>query len=263
MSKAGWRDVQQRYYAATGLLHDSEQFSSRLRQLRAMWLFIQKCRDDTGLGKNPDGTVDADEEWWEEKTEGKPEWKKLKSGWPIFLDEMEQMFRGVAVDGYSSFGPGQQMRRNCFSSSEDEEYDDDEQLTPSSLGSKRQSSGRSTRSTCSSPNKKLRTPAVHAVANRMNECNLIQENRNEMMQSFISQRQREKAEQAAAKQRKVELVQKLARECGASETSGNLWVGVLAVCNNETSMDFFIRSEPAGRLTIIQGYTFAITGVNN
>ena len=40
MSKWGWKDVAERYYAATGLVHDNEQFSSRVRQLRAMWHFI-------------------------------------------------------------------------------------------------------------------------------------------------------------------------------------------------------------------------------
>ncbi|CAN6331597.1 unnamed protein product [Urochloa humidicola] len=258
MSKAGWKDVQRRYYAATGLQHDSEQFGSRTRQLRKIWLFIQRCRNDTGLGRNPNGTVDASDEWWDANTRGQQELKKLKDGWPSYMAELDIMFLGVTVTGGTAFGPGQQHRRNN-TSSDDDEYDDDDQATPNSVGSKRTSSGRNTRSTCSSPHKRSRNPAVLAVANNLKDCNLIQEDRNQMMSSWMSQKQKDKAE----KEKKVKKVQRLARECGADDKSGNLWVGVLALCKDETYMNFFIGSQPEGRLHIVKTLAHAITGVNN
>jgi hypothetical protein len=68
MSKTGWRDVTERYYAATGLVHDNEQFGNRLRQLKGVWGFIQKLRKSTGLGRRADGSVLASDEWWKENT---------------------------------------------------------------------------------------------------------------------------------------------------------------------------------------------------
>ncbi|CAN6298879.1 unnamed protein product [Urochloa humidicola] len=258
MSRRGWKDVQRRYYAATGLMHDTEQFGSRHRQLKKLWFFIQRCRNDTGLGRNANGTILASNEWWDANTAGHPEWKRLKDGWPSYMEELDTMFLGVMVTGGTSFDPGQQHRRNN-TSSYDDEYDDDDQATPNSIGSKMTSSGHSTRSTCSSSHKRTRNPAVLAVANNLKDCNLIQEDKNQMMASWMSHRQREKAQ----REKKLKEVQRLARECGATETSGNLWVGVLAVCRDETYMDFFIGSEPAGRLRIVQTLTDAITGVKN
>jgi hypothetical protein len=47
MSKHGWKDVIDRYYAAIGLVHDNEQFGNRVRKLKVLWGFIQKLRKAT------------------------------------------------------------------------------------------------------------------------------------------------------------------------------------------------------------------------
>jgi hypothetical protein len=70
MTKWGWKDVTVRYYAATGLVHDNEQFGSRVRQLKALWGFIQKLRNKcTGLGRREDDSVIASDQWWKDNTE--------------------------------------------------------------------------------------------------------------------------------------------------------------------------------------------------
>jgi len=68
MIKTGMKEVIRQYHAATGKMHDREQISSRYRQLRALWGFIKQLKTDTGLGRNSDGTVIADDDWWESKT---------------------------------------------------------------------------------------------------------------------------------------------------------------------------------------------------
>lgn len=68
MNKEGWKDIIDRYRAATTLVHDREQFSSRLRQLRGQWGFCNKLRYASGLGRRPDGTIVASDEWWDENT---------------------------------------------------------------------------------------------------------------------------------------------------------------------------------------------------
>jgi hypothetical protein len=59
MNKTGWKDLLQRYHAATGLLHDRDQISSRIRQLKTQWKFCNTLRYGSGLGRKEDGTVIA------------------------------------------------------------------------------------------------------------------------------------------------------------------------------------------------------------
>ena len=84
MSKSGWRDIIERYYAATGLVHDNEQFGNRIRQLRNMWTFIQKLWKGTGLGRRPDGSVIASDDWWKENTQVLPFCSFFVAGTPKF-----------------------------------------------------------------------------------------------------------------------------------------------------------------------------------
>jgi hypothetical protein len=68
MNKTGWKDLINRYHAASGLLHDREQFAGRLRQLKLQWGFCNKLRFGSGLGRTEDGTVVATDEWWDANT---------------------------------------------------------------------------------------------------------------------------------------------------------------------------------------------------
>jgi len=68
MNKSGMRDVIARYYVATNLVHDRTQIGNRIRQFKGYWQFIQRLRNDTGLGRRYDGIVDATEKWWEDNT---------------------------------------------------------------------------------------------------------------------------------------------------------------------------------------------------
>jgi hypothetical protein len=68
MQKTGWKDIIKRYYLASGLVHDREQFQHRYRQLKIQWAFCNKLRTSSGLGRKPDGTIDAPDDWWEKHT---------------------------------------------------------------------------------------------------------------------------------------------------------------------------------------------------
>ena len=69
MNKTGMREVIGRYYFATNLVHDRTQIGNTIMQLKGYWQFIQRLRNDTGLGRRDDGTIDATDEWWEGNTE--------------------------------------------------------------------------------------------------------------------------------------------------------------------------------------------------
>lgn len=68
MNKQGWKEVIERYYLSTDLVHDREQFANRIMQLKGLWGFCNRLRNDTGLGHKEDGTVDAPDEWWKQNT---------------------------------------------------------------------------------------------------------------------------------------------------------------------------------------------------
>ena len=200
MNKSGWRDLIARYYAATTLVHDKDQFKSKLRQLKHLWNFINDLRKGTGLGRRDDGSILATDAWWDSRTvvcnqsyvqsctvkmllyndspmpvfQGHPEWKKLKDGWPPYLDDLDRMFAGNAVDGSTSFCPSQSNTVDGASSDDDSNDEHDDQLTPLSVGTKRASS---TSTTASSPSKRSKSPAVRTMDAHMKEHNEISRQR--------------------------------------------------------------------------------------
>ena len=68
MNKIGMREVIGRYFAATNLVHDRVLIANWIRQLKGLWQFVQRLRNDTGLGRRDDGTTDAIDQWWEDNT---------------------------------------------------------------------------------------------------------------------------------------------------------------------------------------------------
>jgi len=88
------------------------------------------------------------------------------TGLPPYLAQMDDMFQGNTVDGTTSFVPAATWRTEVNVVSSDEEGGEDEDnVTPMSLGTKRASS---TSTTAFSPNKKSKSPAVRAMNMHMN-----------------------------------------------------------------------------------------------
>ncbi|PVH62342.1 hypothetical protein PAHAL_3G268100 [Panicum hallii] len=256
MNKYGWKEIQSRFYAATGFWHDRPQFGNRYRQLRGLWQFIQQLRTDSGLGRRPDGSVVATEAWWRANTMGHPEWKKLQSGWPIYLDELDRMFMGVAIDGSSSYVPGDEDPVDVTPNDEEEDSEDDHSLqTPQSTGSKRtRDSSQSLRSTATSPNKKTKSPAVRAMVSQMQLHNEIQTQRNAAMEGFMTKRLQVKQAEEAKMEKQFDTIMEAARDCGVTEDNAQLWIGVLKIAQDKGASYFFLRSLPHGRKALIEHY---------
>jgi hypothetical protein len=114
----------------------------------------------------------------------------LKDGWIEYIDELDRMFAGVAVNGETSFVPGLSRRLHYVSSDKEEEDADQVTplscLTPVNCGSKRSSS---TRNTASSPSKKSKSAAVQSMDANMSRFNSSYEKRTAMMQNCWKERQ--------------------------------------------------------------------------
>ncbi|XP_025821632.1 uncharacterized protein LOC112897534 [Panicum hallii] len=187
---------------------------------------------------------------------GHPEWKKLQSGWPIYLDELDRMFMGVAVDGSSSYVPGDEDPVDVTPNDEEEDSEDDHGLqTPQSTGSKRtRDSSQSVRSTATSPNKKTKSPAVRAMVSQMQLHNEIQTQRNVAMEGFMSKRLQVKQAEEAKMEKQFDTIMEAARDCGVTEDNAQLWIGVLKIAQDKGASYFFLRSLPHGRKALIEHY---------
>ncbi|RLN30702.1 hypothetical protein C2845_PM05G28050 [Panicum miliaceum] len=74
-----------------------------LKSIYSFWGYMQS---HTGLGRKPDGSIDADSDYWHPYLEGKPYLKKVLKSPPANLDQLEEMFSGNTVDGSTAFVPG-------------------------------------------------------------------------------------------------------------------------------------------------------------
>ena len=52
----------------TGLYHEIRQFKNRWTQCKSMWTFHEMTLNNTGFGRNANGTVIADDDWWNKHT---------------------------------------------------------------------------------------------------------------------------------------------------------------------------------------------------
>jgi hypothetical protein len=188
--------------------------------------------------------------------QGHPEWKKLQSGWPIYLDELDRMFMGVAVDGSSSYVPGDEDPVDVTPNDEENDSEDDHGLqTPQSSGSKRtRDSSQSLRSTATSLDKKTKSPAVRAMVSQMQLHNEIQTQRNAAMEGFMTKRLQVTQAEEAKMEKQFDTIMEAARDCGVTEDNAQLWIGVLKIAQDKGASYFFLRSLPHGRKALIEHY---------
>jgi hypothetical protein len=87
------------------------------------------------------------------------------TGLPLYLPQLDKMFEDNTVDGTSSYVPATTPRTKVHEvTSNDEGGEDEDNVTPWSLGTKRASS---TSTTATSPNKKTKSPVVRVMNQHM------------------------------------------------------------------------------------------------
>jgi len=68
MTTRGYNKIRKKYYHITNLWHDTKCMKNRVKNCKTMYQFWLKLNQNTGLGRKPDGTIDASPEWWTNNT---------------------------------------------------------------------------------------------------------------------------------------------------------------------------------------------------
>ena len=134
------------------------------------------------------------------------------------MDQLDQMFHDVAVDGSTSFVTGESV--TVDEEEEEEVAEDPDVHTLVSITSHKRASRTST--TSSSPRKQPKSPIVRTMNKYISENAKIQAQRNEYFKQHLAAKQQKEA----AKYDKIMHVQQLARECGVEETNRPMWFAV-------------------------------------
>ncbi|KAL6838378.1 hypothetical protein ACP4OV_031784 [Aristida adscensionis] len=162
MTPRGWKEVQKKFREKAGLYHEIRQFKNRWTQCRILWSFHDMTLKNTGLGRNPNGTLIADDDWWNKHTKKKPECKKFRKFIPAYINFLKEMYQGWTVDGHSSCIPGMNGDgdENAADNEEGEEADEDahDYNSPLSISSRKRGHCTTT-STVTSPSKRQKNPA--------------------------------------------------------------------------------------------------------
>jgi hypothetical protein len=114
--------------------------------------------------------------------------KIRRDGVPAYLDQLHGMFKGNTVDGSTSFVPAARETIDLNDDDSDEEAGQEQEdgLTPMSIGNKRTSS---TSTTASSPSKRSKSPAVRSMSIQMNTHNDLSRERLQFMKERESRKE--------------------------------------------------------------------------
>ena len=68
MIKRGYEAIQPGYEARASLRHDMKQLRNRWNLLKGMYSWFKWATNQTGIGRLPNGGIDAPLSWWERHT---------------------------------------------------------------------------------------------------------------------------------------------------------------------------------------------------
>ncbi|CAN6244195.1 unnamed protein product [Urochloa humidicola] len=105
MSTESYQAIVDGLFARKRLVYTKQHVRNQIGVLKNTHSFYRYLQAHTGLGRNPDGSIDADSNFWITHTEKKPYLKKLLHGPLANLELLEQLWRGLTVDGSTAFVP--------------------------------------------------------------------------------------------------------------------------------------------------------------
>ncbi|XP_021311773.1 uncharacterized protein LOC8070436 [Sorghum bicolor] len=262
MSVAGWRDIKHRYFLATGLVHEKDQFTSKLQDLKAEWRICKALRKASGLGGSGN-TIEADDAWWEREMKGKKALMKIRDqGMPDYIGQLDDIFEGWTVDGSTAYRPGTGAETGAIplDDSDDEAQHDGQQDvpapesqgygtpgsqgygTPGSQGRKRPSSSSPS---VSSPSKKTKSSTARSWETHQREANDIERQKVNLFGSILEmQHKRNERHQhkrvSLTKEEKVEKAYDIALGMGISTHTKTSFLAMRKICHSEVELAIFL-----------------------
>ncbi|GMI90314.1 hypothetical protein HRI_002700700 [Hibiscus trionum] len=127
--KEGWIKIVKNFENETGKPYTQLQLKNRWDLLKKEWKLWKKLKEkDTGLGwDHTKGTIDASEDWWENRLKVVPNAKRFKSAGidPEVKGKLDQMFRGIVATGDKAWAPSSGILPTDFLEHDDNEILDE------------------------------------------------------------------------------------------------------------------------------------------
>jgi hypothetical protein len=182
------------------------------------------------------------------------------NGYPVYLELMDQMFEGHTIDGSTAYHPSASEPVNLDKDNSDDQVgEEDDQVTPMSIGNKRASS---TSTIASSPSgrstssKRSKSPAVRAMTSQMTTHSELSLQKFAFMREAHEHRIKMHERLLSCPTLKINEVTRIAQEMGISADTPTLWDGLHNLVHDEVDMDFFLATKgDVERMCIIERAT--------
>lgn len=121
-TKKGWKGIVSQFNALTGRNYDKAKLKNRYDSLRKEWrVWYNLFGKVTGLGWNSEkNTVDAPNEWWENKVLENPLYGKFRDKGLPFAHQLTTFFKDVVANGEFAWAPSSGiLPPNVYSGNDD------------------------------------------------------------------------------------------------------------------------------------------------
>ncbi|OMO49783.1 hypothetical protein CCACVL1_30802 [Corchorus capsularis] len=112
--REGWLRLVSRFEKNAGVFYSQKQLKNRWDLLKKEWkLWKRLLGTYTELGWDPiKNTIDASEDWWDERLKVVPDASKFKLGGidPELEGKLQQMFNGIAATGNNALAPSSRVQ---------------------------------------------------------------------------------------------------------------------------------------------------------
>ncbi|KAL6282524.1 hypothetical protein ACE6H2_013453 [Prunus campanulata] len=108
-NKVGWKNIIKKFNDITKRNYDYRQLKNKWTGLKKEWqLWTSLVAKETGLGWDPvKQTIKATDEWWDKKIKEKPEVARFRTHGLKHVDQLDILFKDVAVTGEGAWAPSQ------------------------------------------------------------------------------------------------------------------------------------------------------------
>lgn len=259
MKNTAYKVMAQKYYECTNLFHAPKQLENRYNQCEAMYQWINWADGEPGLCRGDNGSIIADDGWWENYTQGKySECKKFKYGMPSYIDQLAEMFGVTTVDVWTSYVAGESEEPTYGNLDMGEEEDEVDIRSPLSSSSKKRTG--SNTDTASSPPRKHKSPMIECEAlidtlQSLNSKDL--DVAKQIQEDHIAKNKKLEQEK---ENKEIDKCFELAKECGATEETEEFYVATRIFAERYYRYVFIKMTTDAGRMAWLKKWCRDWTG---